>query len=65
MLDQLVQDMRRPILMIKYEGLIADYEELRRLVMEMRSQMGGLCAPYNWAPGLGDDQPPPPTSPLF
>jgi hypothetical protein len=63
-LDQQVQDMRRPILMIKYEGFIVDYEELRRLVMEMRSQICGLCAPSNWPHGLDDDQPhPPPLAP--
>ena len=64
MLDQQVQD-QITHLNDKYKRLTTDYEELRRLVMEMRSQMGGLCAPYNWVPGLGDDQPPPPTSPLF
>jgi hypothetical protein len=64
MLDQQVQD-QITHLNDKYKRLTTDYEELRRLIMEMRSQMGGLCAPYNWAPGLGDDQPPPPTSPLF
>jgi hypothetical protein len=64
MLNQLVQDMRRPILMIKYEGLIADYEELCRLVMEMRSRICGSCAPSNWPHGLDDDQPyPPPLAP--
>jgi hypothetical protein len=38
----------------KYKRLIVDYEELRRLVMQIRSQMDGL-----FAPSLGDDQPPP------
>jgi hypothetical protein len=36
----------------KYKRLIVDYEELRRLVMEIRSQMDDL-----YAPSLGDDQP--------
>jgi len=52
----------------KYERLATDYEELRRLVMMMRSQMGGACAPSNWPHGLGDNQPPhplPPQAPLL
>jgi hypothetical protein len=28
----------------KYEWLSADYEELHRMVMDIRSQMGGTCA---------------------
>jgi hypothetical protein len=64
MLDQQVQD-QITHLNDKYEQLTTDYEELRRLVMEMRSHMGGLCAPPNWPPGLSDDQPPPPTPSLF
>ena len=50
----------------KYKRLTADYEELCRLIMEMRSRMGGTCAPLNWPHGRSDDQPPPPsTPPLF
>jgi len=29
----------------KYKGLSVDYKELRRMVMDMRSQMGVTCAP--------------------
>jgi hypothetical protein len=46
MLDQRVHD-RMTHLNEKYEQLIIDYEELRRMIMEMRSQMGGSCAPSN------------------
>jgi hypothetical protein len=44
MLDQQVQD-RRTYLIEKYELLITDYEELRRVVIEMRSHMDGPYAP--------------------
>jgi len=47
MLDQQVQD-QTTHLNDKYAQLIVDYEELCRLVMEMRSRMGGSCAPSNW-----------------
>jgi hypothetical protein len=39
----------------KYEQLSADYEELRQVVMEMRSQMGGTCASLYWPHIPGDD----------
>jgi hypothetical protein len=29
----------------KYEQLLADYEQLRQMIMDIRSQMGGTCAP--------------------
>jgi len=48
-LDQWIQD-QIVHLNAKYERLSADYEELCRLVMKMRSQMSGSCAPFNWAP---------------
>jgi hypothetical protein len=32
----------------KFERFTNDYEELHRLVMEMRSQMNDICAPSNW-----------------
>jgi hypothetical protein len=44
----------------KYERLSTDYEELRRMVMDMRSQMGGICALLFWPYGSRNDQPPPP-----
>jgi hypothetical protein len=47
MLDQQVQD-QTTHLNNKYAQLTIDYEELCRLVMEMRSRMGGSCAPSNW-----------------
>jgi hypothetical protein len=67
MLDQRVQD-RTTHLNDKYKRLIVGYEELHRLVMEMRSQMDDSCAPPNWLYGSGDDlplPPPPPAPPLF
>ena len=50
----------------KYKRLSMDYE-LRRVVMEMRSQMSGTYAPLNWSHGSSNDQPlpPPPMLPLF
>jgi protein subunit release factor A len=47
----------------KYEQLLEDYEQLRQMIMDIRSQMGGTCAPPFWSYGLGNDQPPPPPSP--
>jgi hypothetical protein len=47
----------------KYEQLSADYEQLRQMVMDMRSQMGGTCALSFWSYGPGNDQPPPPSPP--
>ena len=52
----------------KYKRLSTEYEELHRMVMDIRSQMGGTCAPPFWPYGLGNDQPPPPPPlalPLF
>jgi hypothetical protein len=48
----------------EYEQLYVDYDELRRMAMDMRSQMGGTCAPPFWPYGPGNDQPPP-TPPFF
>jgi DNA-directed RNA polymerase subunit L len=50
MLDQRVKA-RTTHLNEKFERLIDDYEELRRLVLEMRSQMDGTYAPHNWRHG--------------
>jgi DNA-directed RNA polymerase subunit L len=50
MLDQRVKA-RTTHLNEKFERLVDDYEELRRLVLEMRSQMDGTCAPHNWRHG--------------
>jgi hypothetical protein len=47
----------------KFERFTNDYEELRRLVMEMRSQMNDTCAPSNWHHNHDNDQPPPPLKP--
>jgi hypothetical protein len=48
----------------KYEQLSADYEQLRQMIMDMRSQMGGTCTPLFWSYGFRNDQPhPPPTAP--
>jgi len=50
----------------KYEWLSVDYEQLRQMVMDMRSQMGGTCAIPFWPYGPENDQPPPsPALPLF
>jgi hypothetical protein len=63
MWDQGVHD-RTTHLNEKYEQFTADYEELCRVVMEMRSHMDGPCDPPYWPHGLGDDQPPlPPLAP--
>jgi len=53
MLDHRVQD-QTTHLNEKYERLTMDYEELRQVVMKMRSHMGHPCAPY-WPHGLGDN----------
>jgi len=47
----------------KYEQLSTNYEQLRQMVMDMRSQMGGTCAPFFLQSGPGNDQPPPPPPP--
>jgi hypothetical protein len=50
----------------KYEWLSVDYEQLRQMVMDMRSQMGGTCAIPFWPYDPENDQPPPsPALPLF
>jgi molecular chaperone GrpE (heat shock protein) len=41
----------------QYERLLSDYEQLRQMIMDMRSQMGGTCAPSFWQYGPGNDQP--------
>jgi hypothetical protein len=33
----------------KYERLSANYEQLRQMVMDIRSHMGDTCAPYFWS----------------
>ena len=60
MLDHRVQDQTTHF-NDKY-GLTTNYEELHRLVMKIRSQMGGSHGPLNWPHGPRDYQPPP--SPL-
>ena len=61
-LDQQVQT-RTTYLTTDYERLSVETINLRRLVMEMKSQMGGICAPHYWPHDPGE-VPPPPT-PLF
>ena len=58
-LDRRVHD-QMTYLNKKYKRLIVDYEELCRVVMEMRSHMGGPCAPPYWPHGPDNNQPPPP-----
>jgi len=49
-----------------YERLNTETAELRQLVMEMRSYMGGICVPSYSPHSLGEDPPSPcPTMPLF
>jgi hypothetical protein len=56
----------KTILTEQYHQLSVDYEQLRQMVMDMKSQMGGTCVPPFWLYGPGNDQPPPPpTLPLF
>jgi len=43
----------------KYKRFTADYEELCRVVMEIRSRMSGLCALPYWPHGPGNNQPGP------
>jgi len=54
MLDQQVQT-KTTYLNEKYEWLTANYEKLRRLVIEMISQIGGTYALSNWPHSLGDN----------
>jgi len=39
----------------KYERLSVDYEKLLRMVIDIRSQMGGTCAPPYWPYNPWDD----------
>jgi hypothetical protein len=38
----------------QYEQLSTDYEQLRQMVMDIRSQMGDTCAPLFWPFGPGN-----------
>ena len=52
----------------QYEQLSTNYDQLRQMVMEIRSRMGDdTCATPFWPYGPGNNQPPPPPSalPLF
>jgi len=53
----------------QYQQLLANYDELHQIVMEMRSKMGDdTCAAPFWPYGPGNNQPPPPplsAPPLF
>jgi hypothetical protein len=50
----------------QYQQLSTNYEQLRQIVMEMRSKMGDdTCAAPFWPYGPGNNQPPPPAPPLF
>ena len=47
----------------QYERLSTDYDQLRQMVMEIRSRMGDdTCAAPFWWYGPGNNQPPPPRS---
>ena len=48
----------------QYQQLSTNYDELRQIVMEMRSKMGDdTCAASFWPYGPGNNQPPPPPPP--
>ncbi|KAL9346457.1 hypothetical protein Peur_061310 [Populus x canadensis] len=48
----------------QYERLSMDYDQLRQMVMEIRSRMGDdTCAASFWPYGPGNNQPPPPPAP--
>jgi len=47
----------------QYQQLSTDYEQLRQIILDMRSQMDGTRAPSFWSYGSGNDQPPPPPPP--
>jgi len=48
----------------QYQQLSTNYNELRHIVMEMRSKMGDdTCAGSFWPCGPGNNQPPPPPAP--
>jgi hypothetical protein len=52
----------------QYERLSTNYDQLRQMVMEIRSRMGDdTCAAPFWSYGPGNNQPPPPlpAPPLF
>jgi hypothetical protein len=57
----------------QYQQLSTNYDQLRQMVMEMRSKMGDdTCAAPFWSYGPGNNQPPsppppppPPAPPLF
>jgi len=52
----------------QYQQLSTNYDELRQIVMEMRSKMGDdTCAGPFWlyVPGNNQPSPPPPPPPLF
>jgi hypothetical protein len=46
----------------QYERLLADYEQLRQMVMDIRLQIGDTCAPPFWSFSPRNNQSPP--SPL-
>jgi hypothetical protein len=39
----------------QYKQLSADYEQLRQIIIDIRSQMDGMCAPSFLLYGLGND----------
>jgi hypothetical protein len=48
----------------QYQQLSMNYDELRQIVMEMRSKMSDdTCAASFWPYGPGNNQPPPPPPP--
>ena len=50
----------------QYERLSTDYDQLRQMVMEIRSRMGDdTCAAFFWLYDLGNNHLPPPPSLLF
>jgi len=49
----------------QYERLSIDYDQLRQMVMDIRSRMGDdTCASLFWSYSPGNNQPPPPSPPL-
>ena len=47
----------------KYKQLSVEYEELRQMVIDIKSQMGGTCASHFRPYSSGNDYPPPPPPP--
>jgi len=47
----------------QYQQLSADYEQLCQIIMDMKSQMSGTCAPLFLPYGPRNKQPPPPPAP--